>query len=216
MFAWEKHIKIWQLVGAVLAVPAGIAGTYSVYRTYVSGGVSCDALRGSIIAVLDKNLAPDAKRTLLRHDFEQFTQNCGARDPDAQVIFEAAMVPAPAAPKRTAAAAGTPTAIFGLSRSGEKRGWVALFKRSAEGTSEPNFDGVSPITAKSLPELGTVVTARLMVPVWLEAPPVGQANEASELQGRIAAGTCVKILSRGPAGRPYWAEVEPQACPQTH
>jgi hypothetical protein len=212
MFAWEKHVRIWQLVGAVLAVPAGIAGTYSVYHNYVSGGVSCDALRGSIIAVLDKNLAPEAKRTLLRHDVEQFTQNCGAKDPDAQVIFEAAMAPAPATPRRNAAAPG---AIFGLSRSGEKRGWVALFKRSAAG-SEPNFETALPITAKSLPEIGAVLTARIMVPVWLEAPPVGQTSDPSDLQGRIAAGTCVKVVSRGPSGRPYWAEVEPQACPQTN
>lgn len=215
MIAWEKHARIWQLIGAILTVPVGIAGTYSVYRTYIAGDVSCDGLRGSIIAVLDKNLAPDAKRTLLRHDVEQFVQKCGEKDPDARVIFEAAMTSAAAAPKPAATAASAPAPIFGLSRSGAKRGWVTYFRRSADG-SEPNFETASPITLKSLPEPGTVLTARMMVPVWLEAPPAGQANDPSQLQGRIAAGTCVKILSRGPSGRPYWAEVEPQACPQTN
>ena len=50
MIAWDKHIKVWQLVGAVLAVPAGILGTYGAYKTYVSGNVSCPELRASIIS----------------------------------------------------------------------------------------------------------------------------------------------------------------------
>ncbi len=212
MVAWEKHIKIWQLIGAVLAVPAGVAGTYSVYRNYVAGGVSCPELRSTIIATLDRNIAADIKRTLLKEDVERFETNCGDKDPDARVIFHAAISPQPAA--QSNAAAVQPTAIFGLSRSGEKRGWVNLLRRQADGMTETNFEG-PPITLKSLPGVGTVLTVRFLLPVWLSAPPPGQANDASVLQGRIAAGTCVRILSPGPPGRPFWAEVAPEACKKT-
>src|SRR5579863_1424229 len=205
MFAWEKHIKIWQLVGAVLAVPAGIAGTYSVYHNYMSGGVSCSELRGSIIAVLDKNLAADVKRTLLRGDVEKFEKNCGNEDPDARVIFHAAVAPptqaqaAQAQPAQNASA--QPGAIFGLSKTGERRGWVNLLRHSADGTTEPSFEG-PPITLKSLPPMGSILTARFLLPVWLSPPPPGQVNNASALQGRLAAGGCVKVLTQGPPGRP--------------
>jgi len=197
----------------LLAIPAGVVGTYSAYRTYMAGGVSCSDLRNSIIVELDKNLAADVKRTLLRRDVEQFTKRCGDDDPDAKVIFEASVAPAQAA-QATApkSAAAGPTPIFGLSRSGERRGWVAYFRRKPGGNTEPNFDGIEQITPRSLPELGTVLTARIMVPVWLDPPPAGQVNDASSLQGRIAVGSCVKILARGPTGRPFWAEVAPEPC----
>lgn len=212
MFAWEKHVKVWQLIGAILAVPAGIAGTYSVYRNYVSGGVSCPELRSTIIATLDRNIAADIKRALLKEDVARFEKNCGDKDPDARVIFNAAISPPP--PAQNTATAAQPAAIFGLSRSGEKRGWVNLLRRGADGTTEPNFDG-APVSAKSLPAVGTVMTARFLLPVWLSPPPPGQVNDSSALQGRIAVGTCVKVLSPGPPGRPFWAEVAPEACKKT-
>ena len=217
MFAWEKHIKIWQLLGAVLAVPAGIAGTYSVYHNYISGGVSCPELRNSIIFTLDKNLAAEVKRTLLREDVTQFVKNCGDKDPDAKVIFESAVAPAPASQitssTATSTATNAPVMIFGLSKSGEQRGWVNLMRRNGTGEAEPNWDGF-PIAAKSLPPIGTVLTARVLLPVWLSPPPPGQINDSSVLQGRVAAGNCVKVLTRGPIGRPFWAEVAPAACPK--
>jgi len=212
MFAWDKHIKIWQLVGALLAVPAGIAGTYSVYRNYVSGGVSCGELRSSIISVLDKNLAADVKRTLLREDVERFEKDCGDQDPDAKVIFHAAITPPTVArPAQNAGAAPQLGAIFGLSKTGERHGWVNLMRRTPEGNPEPAFDG-APIAPKSLPPVGTVLTARALLAVWLVPPPPGQVNDSSQLQGRIAAGSCVKILAPGPPGRPFWAEVAPEPC----
>jgi hypothetical protein len=169
-------------------------------------------LRNSIIVVLDRNLAPEAKQRLLRRDVEQFTKRCGDEDPDAKVIFEAAIAPASATSAATPKSATGPAPIFGLSKSGERRGWVTYFRRKPGGSPEPNFDGIEQITARSLPELGTVLTARMMVPVWLDPPPVGQVNDASSLQGRIAAGSCVKVLARGPVGRPFWAEVAPEPC----
>jgi hypothetical protein len=213
MFAWEKHVKIWQLVGALLAIPAGVVGTYSAYRTYMAGGVSCSDLRNSIIVELDKKIAADVKRTLLRRDVEQFTKRCGDEDPDAKVIFEAAIAPASATAEGAPKSAAGQGPIFGLSRGGERRGWVQLIRRAGEGKLIPNFDGF-PIAPGSLPPVGTVLTAQFLVPVWLDAPPPGQANDASELQGRLGVGACVKVLTRGPAGRPFWAEVAPEPCKQ--
>lgn len=212
MFAWDKHIKLLQLIGALLAVPAGVAGTYSVYRTYVAGSVSCHDLRSSIIATLDKNLPGEAKRALLREDVEKFEKNCGDQDPDARVIFHAAVTAPKAAQNTTPAVASAPTAIFGLSRSGERRGWVALFRRNGDGSgNEPNFDGFT-VSASSLPPVGTLLTARSIVPVWLAPPPAGQGNDSSVLQGRIAAGTCVKVVAVSPPARRFWAEVAPETC----
>jgi len=229
MFALEKHVKIWQLIGAVLAIPAGIAGTYSVYRNYVTGDVSCEGLRSSIISVLDKNISDDAKRALLRKDVADFDAHCGAHDADAAAIFDAAVAtPALAAPAIAAPAIAAPTekrpvapadaaaAIFGLSRSGEHRGWVSLFRREGEGRSEPNFGAPDPIEARSLPAIGQVMTARMMVPVWLDSPATGETNDRSKLQGRIAAGGCVRLITRGAPGRPNWAQVEPAPCVQAN
>jgi len=221
MFAWDKHIKIWQLVGAVLAVPAGIAGTYSFYNTYVVGDVSCDSLRRSIIAALDRNLDPEAKRTLLRKDVADFDKHCGPKDPEAKVIFDAAIAPQEATPAgmvQKQLAIAEPTDFFGVSRKGERRGWISMFHRYADGHREANFeaDGV-PITRRVVPPaVGTVLTALTMVSVWFDAPPQGQDNALSQLQGRIVPGSCIKVLVRGAAGRPYWAEVEPLPCSQTN
>jgi hypothetical protein len=206
--AWDKHIKVFQLVGALLAIPAGVAGTYSVYHTYMSGGVSCSDLRNSIIATLDRNIAPEAKNKLLRADVGQFEKNCGEKDPDAKTIFQAAIAPVQPTPQPTQAA--KPVAIFGLSRSGEKRGWVPLFRRSEDQKLEAAFDGY-PITPGSLPPPGTLLTSRALVPVWLQPHPPGQ-NDPTQLQGRLAPGTCVRVLGLGPAPTKLWAEVRPEAC----
>lgn len=222
VFAWDKHVKIWQLVGAVLAIPAGIAGTYSFYTTYVVHDVSCDSLRSSIISVLDRNLDPEAKRALLRKDVADFDTHCGAKDPEVEVIFDAAIAPQQAAPagmvQKQPAIAAAPTDFFGRSHNGERRGWISMFHRYADGHREANFaaNGV-PVTPKVVPPaVGTVLTALTMVSVWFEAPPQGQDNAVSQLQGRIVPGSCIKVLVRGAAGRPYWAEVEPLPCSQAN
>ena len=162
MFAWDKHIKLLQFLGALLAIPAGAAGTYAVYRNYMAGGVDCPALRTTIIATMDRNITPEAKRTLLKEDVEKFDRHCADQDPEARVIFDAAAAAAPASGSSPArlASATVPAAIFGLSRSGEERGWVALVRHDADRNVEPNFDGF-PISPASVPGPGTVLTGLL-------------------------------------------------------
>lgn len=208
VIAWDKHIKVWQLVGAVLAVPAGIAGTYGAYHTYVAGNVSCPDLRASIISTLERNIPQDAKRALLKEGIAEFDKHCAEKDPDARVIFDAALS-APPAPNPALRMAAT-GAIFGLSRSGERRGWVAMVQYDASREEQPYFDaGGIPVLTKSPPTPGSVVMARRMVAVWLEPQPT---NDPNLLQGRLAEGACVRILSIRPATPRLWAEVAPEPC----
>jgi len=250
MFQIEKHIKFLQFLGALLAIPAGVAGTYAVYHNYMSGGVSCNELRSTIIATMDRNISLDAKKTLLKEDVGNFDKYCADKDPEARVVFDAALAGQQAGQQAaqklsgaqtvavsmgvTAAAnqgagnqeAGTqtaalppsdnqapakPAAIFGLSRSGEKRGWVALIRRDEDKNVVPNFDGfsVEPLTP---PKPGTVLKARRPLFVWLQPPPPGQKNDISEMQGRIAVGECVKVLTNGPPVTRFWTEVAPEKC----
>jgi len=210
MIQWDKHIKIWQLVGAVLAVPAGVAGTYGVFHNYLSDGVSCPQLKSSIIATLERNISAEAKRALLQETVAQFDKRCGDTDPDARVVFDAATSPRQISAAPPSAAAGAaPLAIFGLSKTGEKRGWVAMIRRDAERNEQANFDADGiPVSSKSPPQIGVLLSARQVVPVWLDP----QVNDRALLQGRIAVGTCVRVLSMRPATPRLWAEVAPETC----
>ena len=211
MITWDKHIRIWQLCGAVLAVPAGIAGTYEAYRNYLSNGVSCPELRGSIIATLDRNISLDTKRTLLHEAIAEFDRNCAEKDPDARVVFDEAIATPPAPSPAARPMTGTaPVAIFGLSKSGERRGWVAMLRHDANHDEVPNFDaGGFPVLSKAPPSPGAVVISRRLLPVWLE--PL-TPNDPTQLQGRLAEGACVRILSVKPATPRLWAEVAPETC----
>jgi hypothetical protein len=62
----------------------------------------------------------------------------------------------------------------------------------------------------SLPPAGTVLSAKIMLPVWSE--PQAGANDQSKLQSRLPSGACVRVVStRGGSGR-LWAEVAPASC----
>jgi hypothetical protein len=227
---WEKHTKVLQLAGAALAIPAAFAGAYSAYRTYFSTEQACNHLRAEIIATMERNVTADAKRALLRKDVAEFEKKCGEVDPDARVIFQAAVAeqrpaqaagaspssnPQPAQPT-TGVPSGAAAAVisvpsdsrFGLSPSGERRGWVLLDRRDAARNTELYFEGTS---ATFLPAVDSVLTARRMVPVWREILP-GPADDA-KLQGRLKVGSCVRVLATRPVSNRRWAEVAPVRCP---
>src|SRR6185437_6025350 len=140
---WDKLHSYMQIVGATLAIPAAAAGTYTAYRTYFSLDVACGNLHGAILGVMEKNIAPETKSSLLRRDVAHFEKMCGKADPESLMSFQAGLDPphAPAnAPPAAAAlassvqtaAAGPPQSVveskrpsddgFGLSRSGERHG----------------------------------------------------------------------------------------------
>ncbi len=227
--AWEKATNIFQLIGALLGIPAAAAGAYAVYRSHFSADVACQGLRTTILLAIDKNLPAEAKRTLLQKDVGQFANSCASLDPDAHAIFQSVLRetenprPAPGQPPRTAAAAASapamaarqgmptvPAGSFGTAASGERRGWVALDRRDAGHMGEPGFGGY---TAGSLPSAGAVLSALWMAPVWYE-PPMSATFDVTKVQGRLAIGGCVQVLTARTAGsgRP-WAEVQPADCP---
>lgn len=230
---WSKLTTYVQLTGAALAIPAAAAGTYSVYQNYFTNDAACHKLRTAIVATMERNVAPDAKRTLLRKDVTEFVKLCGNADPDAKVLFEAALedhkfaastdahpVPPanavasamPSGPARTPD--GIPVWVvnnFGRSPTGDARGWVALTRGEANRMGEPNFDGHE-LSLTVVPPSGTVLRARQVMPVWME--PQSTNNDPGKLQGRVVAGACVRIISTKLAegrGR-NWGEVAPAQC----
>ena len=216
----EHLVKLLQMTGAALAIPAAAAGTFAAYQSYFSTDMTCQKLRNDIVGILERNVAPDTKRSLLKKDVTEFDKFCGEGDPDARAIFQAAISEHPTEPAHAAAAGPVPTGassqraqtaaigVFGAPGSKDRYGWVALARRQS-GSWEAHFSGYA-ISDTSLPPAGTVLSAKIMLPVWSE--PQAGANDQSKLQSRLPSGACVRVLStRGGSGR-LWAEVAPASC----
>jgi hypothetical protein len=215
----DHLVRLLQMTGAALAIPAAAAGTFAAYQSYFSTDVTCQKLRNDIIGIMERNVDLDTKRSLLKKNVTEFDKLCGEGDPDARAIFQAAMSEHPAQATH-AAAAPVPTGassqraqtaalgVFGAPGSKDRYGWVALARRQS-GSWEPHFSGYA-ISDTSLPPAGTVLSAKMMLPVWSE--PQAGANDQSKLQSRLLGGACVRVLStRGGSGR-LWAEVAPASC----
>src|SRR6478736_1047141 len=222
--AGENLVKLLQIAGAALGIPAAAAGTFAAYQNYFSTDVTCQKLRSNIVATMERSVAPETKRSLLRKEVNEFDKLCGEGDPDARTIFHAAIAVehlAPAAAESghaTAAAVTQPdpsrrsqlqsVGVFGAPGAKEHYGWVALGRRQS-GSWVPHFNGYT-ISDTSLPPSGTVLSAQIMLPVWSE--PQGTTNDQTKLQSRLPTGACVRVLStRGGTGR-LWAEVAPASC----
>ena len=85
----SSWVNVFQLVGALLAVPVALGSAYSLYRANFSPEPTCQSLRAGIISMLDKNVDASTRRALVRRDVETFEQTCGAVDPDATKAFKA-------------------------------------------------------------------------------------------------------------------------------
>ena len=86
---WTKLATLFQLTGAVLTIPVGLAGAYSAYRTNISTEVACQNLRTSILGVLERQVDANAKRVLVQRDMAAFERTCAQTDPDAKAVFAA-------------------------------------------------------------------------------------------------------------------------------
>ena len=210
---WDHFVKPAQFAAAMLAIPAAAGGTFSVYKSYFSAEVACQSLRSTIVSGLDKNLSPEAKRALLQKDVSEFSVKCAGIDPDANAVFRAALV-APEKSQAQGASAGAPagsrqTALLpGSFNKPDEKGWVVMERRDAGHAGEFNFEEYK--ASVPLPA-GTKLTARLIMPVWLE-PQVGSRDPA-RVQARLAPGACVQVVGTRTvgAGR-LWAEVKPADC----
>lgn len=229
----EHPTRIVQLTAALIAIPMGLVGAFSFYTNQISTEGVCDKLRGTLLGIIDRNVPADVKYASMHRDFDQFERKCAHLDPDIHTVFAAAMSslqlparedrPHPTAPQihqvaahSTAVASGTmqvahlqSVAIFGLSTSGERRGWVALSRRDAGHEGEVNFEG---ITEEAYPPpAGTRLNARRTLPVWL-VPQIPGPNDPAMLQGRLAHGSCVEVLATRAGVYRQWAEVMLVAC----
>jgi hypothetical protein len=86
---WTRLITTLNVAGALLAVPAGAAGLYSTYQANFSSEVACRALRGSILASLEKNVDANIKQALVHKDVAEFEHSCALADPDAKALVTA-------------------------------------------------------------------------------------------------------------------------------
>jgi len=212
----EGWHRMLQITGAMLGVPAAAAGTFAAYQSYFSTDVTCQKLRNDIIGIMERNVAPETKRSLLKKDVMEFDKLCGEGDPDARTIFQAAMAEHPAEAAHATAEAGVSPqrpqwaslGVFGAPGSKERYGWVAISRRQS-GVSVPTFTGYA-ISETSLPPPGTILSAKTMLPVWAEPQP--GPNDPSKMHSRLPSGACVRVLAtRGGTGR-LWAEVAPASC----
>ena len=87
----DNLVKLLQMTGATLAIPAAAAGTFAAYQSYFSSDVTCQKLRNDIVAIMERHVAPETKRSLLKKDVTEFDKLCGESDPDARAIFQAAI-----------------------------------------------------------------------------------------------------------------------------
>jgi hypothetical protein len=57
--AGESLVKLLQIAGATLGIPAAAAGTFAAYQNYFSTDVTCQKLRNDIVSTMERNVAPD-------------------------------------------------------------------------------------------------------------------------------------------------------------
>jgi hypothetical protein len=86
---WTKLTRTVALCGALLALPIGAAGLYTLLQTVRSAEASCQALRISILATLEQDIDAGTKRTLVHKDLTEFERSCALRDPEARAVYAA-------------------------------------------------------------------------------------------------------------------------------
>lgn len=154
-----RVVSTAQIVGSLLAVPLGLASGYSMYKANFAVDTTCQNLRASIVAMLDKNVDASTRRMLVRRDITTFEQTCGSFDPDAHAAFKT-LLAAPPAPAATAAAPKLRNALPATD--------VA---RKAEPKSEPKAEPKAEAKAepKNEPRQAVAEKAPVPAPASLEA-----------------------------------------------
>jgi hypothetical protein len=92
--AGEDLVKVLQIAGAALGIPAPPPAPLPLTKLFLNRR-TCQKLRTNIVATMERSVAPETKRTLLRKDVNEFDKLCGDGDPDARTIFHAAVTPNP-------------------------------------------------------------------------------------------------------------------------
>lgn len=174
------HVMSWlQLAGSFLAIPVALGSAYSVYQVNFSPDTQCQALRSSIIAMIDKKIDAATRRMLVRRDVEAFENSCGAFDPDAKAAFgmllqtESRVVPPrPVAQPKVDAAKAEPVKTEAVK--------VEAPKVEAVKTEMLKIEATKDIARKAEPRAAAPVVAR-HVPAEAEALDTA-ANDARWLE----------------------------------
>jgi hypothetical protein len=98
-----RFVTVVQMMASLLAVPVGIGSAYTFYRANFSPEITCQSLRSSIIAMLDRGIDASTRRMLVRRDVEAFEKACAAVDPDATAAFKTLLTVEKPAPPVAAA-----------------------------------------------------------------------------------------------------------------
>ena len=54
----DHLVRLLQMTGAALAIPAAAAGTFAAYQSYFSTDVTCQKLRNDIVGIMERNGTP--------------------------------------------------------------------------------------------------------------------------------------------------------------
>jgi len=81
-----------QLLGSLVGIPLALVGGYSTYHANFSPEAKCQALRGNIIAMLDKKADASTLRMLVHRDVVTFERDCGGVDAEAATAFKTLLV----------------------------------------------------------------------------------------------------------------------------
>lgn len=98
-----RFVTAVQMTASLLAVPVGIGSAYTFYRANFSPETTCQSLRSSIIAMLDRGVDASTRRMLVRRDVETFEKACATEDPDAAAAFKTLLTVEKPAPPVAAA-----------------------------------------------------------------------------------------------------------------
>jgi hypothetical protein len=112
-----------QLLGSLIGIPLALIGGYSTYHANFSPEAKCQALRGNIVAMLDRKADASTLRMLVHRDVASFEHDCGAVDAEAAAAFKTLLTaeqPAHRAAPVKSAAAERPAKIEKVGKA-EKR-----------------------------------------------------------------------------------------------
>src|SRR5262245_44867254 len=196
-----RFVTVIQLIGSLIAVPVGIGSAYTFYRANFSPETTCQSLRSSIIALLDKGVDASARRILVRRDVETFEKTCASVDPEATAAFKTLLAaertphPLPAAVPKAQPNEAAPKEPV---QKAEPRPQPAP-KQAVTNTQTP---------AAQNPRREPVVSDTQ----WLDA--VRQALVTHQPDARPAETSKARPMPQ-PSARPAQREVEPYAPPAT-
>jgi len=208
-----RLVSTAQVVATLLAVPLGLGSGYSIYRSNFSPETTCQALRSTIIGMLDKNVDATTRRMLVRRDIEAFERNCGGVDPDAHAAFRHLLsvdlpvaVPLPKAEPKSETKPGSKIAKVELkgpikpdakAEKAQAKG-EAKAERKVEIQAEPKLESKSEAKSGAKPETKSETKPETNAEVIAEVKPESLQRDAALSDTRWLAAVRQALVKHGP------------------